>query len=239
MLYTVTWRPSVCVGLTPHILALMVGGSVSESLGNSIPVDDLPDGAKVFGLAVLILEVVGVLPGINSQKRLQVSSDRVLVGAGDNAEGAGGLVLDEPSPPGALDTGESSVGLLLEGIKGAKIVVDSSEELALGLTTTALAVGGEVLPEQAVVDVTTAVEVDKRSLSGSSLGIALVIGLGEGLDGGVEAVDVGLMVLGVVEFHDLAGNVRLEGAVIVCDELAIGCLGDAEMEGPYRTDQAE
>lgn len=36
-------------------------------------------------------------------------------------------------------------------------------------------------------------------------------GRGLGLQGGVQAVDVGLVVLGVVEGHDLLGDVRLEG----------------------------
>ena len=69
------------------------------------------------------------------------------------------------------------------------------QELALGLTTTALAVGREVLPEERVVDVAAAVEVEQRGLSGGGLGIALCLGLGEGLGGGVEAVDVRLVVL--------------------------------------------
>lgn len=99
--------------------------------------------------------------------------------------------------------------------------VESYQELALRLTTAALAVGGEVLPEEGVVDVTTAVEVEQRGLRSGSLGVALGLSLGEGLDGSVEAVDIGLMVLGVVKLHDLAGDVGLERAVVVC--VAICC----------------
>lgn len=128
-----------------------------------------------------------MLPGVDAQQGLKVAGDRVLVGAGDEGEVAGGLVLDDPGPAGALDASEGSVGLLLEVLKGAEVLVDGSlwqhslvsrmlrvredesykgkwvesyQELALGLTTTALAVGGEVLPEEGVVDVTTAVEVE-------------------------------------------------------------------------------
>lgn len=89
------------------------------------------------------------------------------------------------------------------------------QELALGLTTTALAVGGKVLPEQRVVDMATTVEVEERSLRSRGLGITLVLGLGESVGGSVEAVDVGLMVLGVVELHDLSGDVGFEGTVVV------------------------
>lgn len=40
-----------------------------ESLGNSLPVDDIPNCAEVLGLSVLILQVVGVLPGIDTKQR--------------------------------------------------------------------------------------------------------------------------------------------------------------------------
>lgn len=91
----------------------------------------------------------------------------------------------------------------------------SYQKLALGLTTTALAVGGEVLPEEGVVNMATAVEVEQRSLGSGGLGVALGLGVAEGLDSGVKAVDVCLVVLGVVKLHDLAGDVGLERAVVV------------------------
>ena len=65
-----------------------------------------------------------MLPGVNTQQRLQVSSNGVLVGAGDQAQSTRGLVLDEPSPAGALDASKSSVGLLLEVVEGAKVLGD-------------------------------------------------------------------------------------------------------------------
>lgn len=213
-----------------------------KTLRDVAPVDHVPDSTEVLGLAVLVLEVVGVLPGVNAHEWLQVASDGVLVGTGDDAESARSLILDEPGPARALNAGEGSVGLLLEVVEGAEVLVNGSltgfyiisltayhkpryfrgrrkityQELALGLTTTTLAVGGEVLPEERVVDVATAVEVDERCLGSGSLGVALGLGLSEGLDCGVEAVDVGLVVLGVVELHDLARDVRLESAIIVC-----------------------
>lgn len=94
-------------------------------------------------------------------------------------------------------------------------VEETHQELALGLTATTLAVRGEVLPEESVVNVATTVEVDEGSLGSSSLGIALGLGLGDSVESGIEAVDVGLVVLGVVELHNLAGDVGLEGTVVV------------------------
>ena len=97
-----------------------------EALGHVAPVDDLPDGAEVLRLAVLVLQVVGVLPGVNAHERLEVTGDGVLVGAGDKTEGARGLVLDEPGPAGTLNAGEGSVGLLFEVLEGAEVLVDGS-----------------------------------------------------------------------------------------------------------------
>lgn len=67
-----------------------------------------------------------MLPGVNAHQGNEVAGDGVLVGASDNAEGARGLVLDEPGPAGALDAGEGSVGLLLEVVEGAEVLVDGS-----------------------------------------------------------------------------------------------------------------
>lgn len=89
------------------------------------------------------------------------------------------------------------------------------QKLALGLTTTALAIGSKILPEERVVDVAATVEVEQRGLSGGSLGIALGPRITQSFNGGIVASHVGLVVLGVVEFHDLTGNMRLEGSVVI------------------------
>lgn len=97
---------------------------LAEPLGHSLPVDNVPDGAEVLGLAVLVLQVVGVLPGIDAQQGDQVAGDGVLVGTGDQAQRAGLLVLGDPGPAAALDTGEGGVGLLHEGGIGAEVALD-------------------------------------------------------------------------------------------------------------------
>lgn len=61
----------------------------------------------------------------------------------------------------------------------------------------------------------TAVEVDKRLLCDLGLDITLVLGLLQLLDSGVVGGDVGVVVLGVVELHDLTADGGLEGAVVV------------------------
>ena len=61
----------------------------------------------------------------------------------------------------------------------------------------------------------TTVEVDERLLGDLGLDITLVLGLLELLDGGVVGGDVGVVVLGVVQLHDLAADGGLERAVVV------------------------
>lgn len=89
-------------------------------------------------------------------------------------------------------------------------------ELSFWLTTAVLVGGCQVLPEQSVVDVSAAVEVEEGRDAGGLGRVALGLSLAKGLEGAVEAVDIGLVVLGVVQLHDLARDVRLECAVVVC-----------------------
>jgi len=61
----------------------------------------------------------------------------------------------------------------------------------------------------------TTVEVDEWLLCDLSLDIALVLSLLQLLDGGVVGGHVGVVVLGVVQLHDLAADGGLKGAVVV------------------------
>lgn len=97
-------------------------------------------------------------------------------------------------------------------------------QFARRLTTTILVRRCQVLPKQSVVQVATTVEVEEGRKSGSLREVALGLGVADALEGGVEAGDVGLVVLGVVELHDLAGNVRLERAVVVCAGTPSQCM---------------
>lgn len=147
----------------------------------------------------------------------QCSTGPYSVGADANLTGL--LVLDEPSPAAALDTSKSSVDLRLELVKTAKGVVDGScESTRRGLTTTSV-LGGQVLPEERVVQVTTTVEVDGGLESNLSGNVALVLSLLELLNCGVVVVDVGVVVSLVVKLHDLTGDGRLQSTIVVCIEL--------------------
>ncbi len=66
----------------------------------------------------------------------------------------------------------------------------------------------------------TTVEVDGCLERNLCLDIVLCGGRGELLVGGVEGGDVGVVVLAVVELHDLAGDGWLEGAIVVCQPVS-------------------
>src|SRR5699024_12198664 len=95
----------------------------------------------------------------------------------------------------------------LEGVDRAEELRHRSGELAVRLTT---AVGGEVVPEDGVVDVSA--EVERKVLlvqvhRGQVTALPCRLEL---LQGSVCTSDIRLVVLVVVKLHDLAGDVRLE-----------------------------
>jgi hypothetical protein len=103
--------------------------------------------------------------------------------------------------------------VVLELVEGAEVAVDGLGEFAGGL---AAAVGGEVLPEDGVVGVAAEVEREVLRQGTDLVGVGAVFaGLLQGVEGGVGAGDVGGVVLVVVQLHDLGGDVRLEGVVVV------------------------
>lgn len=92
--------------LTPLVKLYFYAQRLSKSLLSSLPVQHIPDGLEVLGLAVLVLQVVGVLPSINTQDWGELASDWVLVGVVLDRNLSGLSVLDQPSPSGTLQAGE-------------------------------------------------------------------------------------------------------------------------------------
>lgn len=128
---------------------------LGEAVGDSLPVDDVPDGVEVVGADVLVLEIVGVLPDINSQKRDQSSGglEGVLVCGGGDLKTLELLVVAQPTPSGTLNSGSLGVELGDELVKRTPGLLNLLEELARGLGDLLVA-GGQVFPEEGVVDVT-------------------------------------------------------------------------------------
>lgn len=98
-----------------------------------------------------------MLPSVNTEDGSELTNNGILVCVGSDLDGTGLGVLDQPSPAGALDAGQSGVELLLHRVEAAVVGFDGlGESTRWGLTTT-LRLGSEVLPEERVVDVTACV----------------------------------------------------------------------------------
>jgi len=106
-----------------------------KSLLRSLPVKDVPDRLEVLGLAVLVLEVIGVLPSIDAQNGGKLANNWVLVGVGLDRDAAGVVVLHEPCPAAALDAGKGSVEGALELGEGAVGVLDGSLVASISIET--------------------------------------------------------------------------------------------------------
>lgn len=126
------------------------------------------------------------------------------------------VLTHEPSPAGSLNGSCLGVHLLLQILQPSEIPLDGLGKLAPGRKLGLLRlVRRQVLPEEGMVDVSAAVKLQgglqgDGGLGGFGRGL-LGLKLGEGFLSGVEAVDVGLVVLGVVQGHDFLGDARLEG----------------------------
>src|SRR5579863_2499074 len=128
--------------------------------GNLRPVDYFPKGAKVIGAFVLVFEVVGVFPNVDTQDRGSfyfgyIHQGVVLVRGGADLQFA--VLTDEPGPATAKTAHSGGVELFLEGIEAAKGCVNVvGQRPGRG----AGSIGCKDLPEKAMVPVTAGVIAD-------------------------------------------------------------------------------
>lgn len=148
--------------------------------------------------------LVSMLPSVNAQNWPELADDRILIGVCSDLHTASLDILDEPCPATALDACQRSVELLLECIQATIALVDSLAQRAGRRLATALAGRCQVLPKQAVVDVASTMEVDKGEEGDLSLDVVLGLCLCDLLAEVVVRGYVGVVVVFVVEFHDLA-----------------------------------
>ena len=154
-----------------------------------------------------------MLPHVDHEQRDGGDGDvALLVGElqGDQALADG--VPREDRPARALQAQGRGRELRLELLEGAEELVDGGGELALGARS---ALAGHVRPEDRVVHVAAEVEgqvlleeVDGGEIAGLAGGLEL-------LEGGVGARHVVRVVLVVVQLHDGARDVGLQGGVVV------------------------
>ncbi|KAH3663589.1 hypothetical protein OGAPHI_004990 [Ogataea philodendri] len=144
--------------------------------------------------------------------KLELAGGSVLVVGLDNLNGTVLGVLDNESPARTLDSSELGVGESNQLVERTVLLNNFLVEtgvLGRQLTTTLLG-WCKVGPEEVVVQISATMEFDVLLQFNSLLDVTGSLGLGMLLNGGVETVDVGLVVLGVVQFVDLTRNEWLQ-----------------------------
>src|SRR3954465_1511949 len=193
----------------PQIEPLRAG----EPLRDVVPVPEVPDRLEVLVLLGLVLQVVGVLPAVEDEERNAALGDLVLVVVDlRRPEALDDRIPDQRRPAGSHQRAARLDHLLLEIVEAPEVARDELGKLSGGLSTSA---GGEVLPEDAVQDVAAHVEGELLLEGRDRREVRLLAGGEELLDDLVRRIDVLAMMLVVVELHDAAGDVRLEGSVVV------------------------
>lgn len=189
---------------------------LDQSCFDGIPIDNVPDGTDVFGSNVSVIDIVGMLPDINTQEWFESSGgfERILVGKSYDVDALCFGVIREPAPARSLngnrlgrDFGDHVLIATESGVDGIRERSTSRE----GAGTH----GCQVFPEQGVVDVSTTVEFEGSLESNGSRDITRGHGRMNLFEGGVEVGNVGLVMLGVMECHGFGRNGRLESVVII------------------------
>jgi hypothetical protein len=131
----------------------------------SFPVDHLPDVFDVRGLAVEVLQVIGVLPHVDAKDQRVADDDGLLVGQRDDVKLACPRFSHQPAPAAALDAEQRRVERVPELFEAAPRRGDGRQERGCGPGACVGRRGrGQVLPEQRVVNVATSVKPDHREL---------------------------------------------------------------------------
>mmetsp|Transcript_1836 Transcript_1836/g.6037 ORF Transcript_1836/g.6037 Transcript_1836/m.6037 type:complete len:260 (-) Transcript_1836:150-929(-) len=209
----------------------LAGGGGGIVLPHLVPVDDVVEGGNVLRPAVLVLEVVGVLPHVDAQDgdvAAGVHQRVVLVGAGGDFDRAI-LGHDQPGPAGTKDSRGSGRELRLEAIIRSEGLVHLLGQVA---SRRAARLRSHRAPQEAVVVVAAARVVD-----------LVLLGVGHQRDkrGGrlashrlVQVSDVRLVVEVVVELHGGCIDVGLERIVCIRQrrEREHGVLGQCRCGGP-------
>jgi hypothetical protein len=185
-----------------------------------IPVNNGEEGFYVVRAAVLVVEVVGVLPDVEAEDggSLHVGNVHqgvVLVRGRGNGE-VTVFSHNEPGPSGAEAAAGGGGELVFEAVEATEVLSDGMAEFAgcIGETAT---VGAHHFPEQAVVEEAATVIAHGGAVLGY-LGedvFQLLVGQVCTVNGGVELAGVASVMLTVVDFHGPCVNVRFQGAVFV------------------------
>ncbi len=172
-----------------------------------MPVKNLPEVVKLGGTAVLVVEVVGVLPDVEGQDGTEAAGDGVagagLLGDDEGAVGDG----PEPDPAGAEQPGAFGDEVVLEGVEAAPLLHDLLQES--GVLGRLGAAGAELREIQVVIqDLSGVVEDGAVGLADNLLERHALVGRAR--QQFIQIIDIALQVLAVVETDGAGADDRLE-----------------------------
>ena len=129
----------------------------SVTLVDFVPVHDVPPGGEIFRAAVVVFQVVGVLPDVVPEDGVKsLGNGIVLIGGSDDLYFAGGLAC-QPDPSGTELLGAGVVELGFELVEVAESFLDHFGD---GAGRIAATFGLHDIPVHAVVDVASAIVAD-------------------------------------------------------------------------------
>ena len=178
-----------------------------------LPIHHVPDLRQVLLLIIEVLQIIRVLPHIYPQHNQLPTRRQILIFTSGEFRFIGILVFDEPHPSGPLDREGAGFEGSLEGVETAPAAGDCGVEGGRvgGDVVCAAGGGGERLPEQSVVDVSSRIEFDGGLQFELLDEVGGVEGVGVRGEGVIQVGDVGLVVAVVVQVHDLPGDGGFEG----------------------------
>ena len=160
-----------------------------------------------------------MFPSINAQQRLELSEHGILICIRPHLQRPRFRILDQPSPTTALNPRQLCIHELFQIVETPVRLINSIAQLSTRWLTAAGRLRGQVLPEQGVVDVPTAMEVDERLQSDLGCRVRRGSGRGQLLIEIIVRIYISLVMLAVVKLHDLAGNGGLESAIVICRDI--------------------
>lgn len=149
------------------------------------------------------------LPQNITTKNIAHTNQRVLVRSRNNFQFLNVSIPPKPTPTASLHSCRLRIEYLLECLKAAKSILDDLTQLGCRVKICGGWRGrGEVGPEERVIDVPSTVELE-GSLERDPL--LCVVGFDICFFSGVQTRYIGLMMFGVMEFHDLLWDIWFEG----------------------------
>ena len=112
--------------------------------GDNGPIHQLPPGLKIVCPAVLVLEVIGVLPDVESEQGSEAFGEGIACVGALGYEELAVVVLGEPYPSGAEEADAGVDKGAAEVLEAAEVAVDGLAQLSFGHASAVGAEGEEV-----------------------------------------------------------------------------------------------